>query len=121
MKTTNQIDREANEKKAKEIATIDAGDGRKIFSGECYYAALEAMQWKDKERKELWRITRNHYQEWAEEQIAKEKQKLIEKACEIISHKVENYINFYGDNDYSFDKQGFIKHFKESMKGEQQQ
>lgn len=45
-------------------------------------ATVEAMQWKDKERKELWRITRNHYQEWAEEQIAQEKQQWIEKACE---------------------------------------
>lgn len=43
--------------------------------------ALQAMKWKDKERKELWRITRNHYQEWAEEQIAQEKQKLIDEAC----------------------------------------
>lgn len=42
----------------------------------------------------------------------------IDKACKIISDKVENYINFYGDDDYSFDKQGFIKQFKEAMKGE---
>lgn len=48
---------------------------------ECYHSAMEMAQWKDKERKELWRITRNHYQEWAEEQIAQEKQKLIDEAC----------------------------------------
>lgn len=61
--------REANEKKAKEIATIDAGDGRKIFSGECYYAALEAMEWKDEQHKKQRCIIRNHYQEWAIEQL----------------------------------------------------
>jgi hypothetical protein len=42
---------------------------------------MEAMQWKDKERKELWRITRNHYQEWAEEQ----ERQLIDKLREVLS------------------------------------
>jgi hypothetical protein len=51
------------------------------------------------------------------EQLAFEKglEFAIEKACKIISEKVGNYINYYGDNDYSFDKQGFIKKFKEAM------
>ena len=82
MKTTNQIDREANERKAREIAEKIVGNNHYSYFDDFKQCALEAMQWKDKERKELWRITRNHYQEWAEEQIAKEKQKLIEKACE---------------------------------------
>lgn len=66
------------------------------------YGAITMGVWKDEERKELWRITRNHYQEWAEEQIAQEKQKLIEKAC-------EKYCNCCGNayiacRRYNYDK-----------------
>ena len=106
MKTTNQIDREANERKAREIANDNCThicladcSAESYFSSEndCYKAALQAMKWKDKESKELWRITRNHYQEWAEEQIAKEKQQLIDKAMKVIcngcAQKVECEFN----------------------------
>lgn len=105
MKTTNQIDREANEKKAKEIATIDAGDGRKIFSGECYYAALEAMEWKDKERKELWRITRNRWQEWAIEQITAFAQHLNKRGafrddlCMDFEHEAQSFIEIQNNKE----------------------
>lgn len=81
----------SNARKAREIANDNCThicladcSAESYFSSEndCYKAAMQAMKWKDEERKELWRITRNHYQEWAEEQIAQEKQKMIEKACE---------------------------------------
>ena len=62
MKTTNQIDREANERKAREIANDNCThicladcSAESYFSSEndCYKAALQAMKWKDKESKEL--------------------------------------------------------------------
>lgn len=105
MKTTNQIDREANEKKAKEIATIDAGDGRKIFSGECYYAALEAMEWKDKERKELWRITRNRWQEWAIEQLTafavhlQKRGAFRDDLCMDFEHEAQSFIEMQNNKE----------------------
>ena len=127
MKTTNQIDREANERKAREIANDNCThicladcSAESYFSSEndCYKAAMQAMQWKDKERKELWRITRNHYQEWAEEQIAKEKQKLIEKACE--EHCNCCGYAYMACRRYNYDNlhcRHYIK-FKNAMKGE---
>jgi len=72
---------------------------------------MQAMNWKDKKRKELWRITRNHYQEWAEEQIAKEKQKLIEKAVEYIKIHTLKTMS-------SRDINNIIVDFKQVMEGE---
>lgn len=87
-----------------------------------YNAALQAMALKEKERKELWRITRNHYQEWAEEQIAKEKQKLIDKACEFIeNHGFIYHIDFPNLAAVAFHyshKDALIEDFKKEMKGE---
>ena len=122
MKTTNQIDREANERKAREIAEKIVGNNHYSYFDDFKQCALEAMQWKDKERKELWRITRNHYQEWAEEQIAKEKQKLIEKACEFIeSHGFVYHVDFPNLAAVVFHyshKDALIEDFKKEMKGE---
>lgn len=77
-----------------------------------YGACMEAMQWKDKERKELWRITRNHYQEWAEEQIAQEKQQLIDKAAEWLRMTMD----FFNNGEFNTEK--FVNDFKQAMKGE---
>ena len=114
MKTTNQIDREANERKAREITEQSAylsdfpHDKKSVM-----YGALEAMKWKDKERKELWRITRNHYQEWAEEQIAKEKQQWVEKAVDFISKRFYIGIN----NRVISNLIELIRDFEQTMKG----
>lgn len=74
------------------------------------YGAITMGVWKDKERKELWRITRNHYQEWAEEQ----KQQLIDKLEDWLANNVCNAYNFRGD-DIS---QTFINDCIKAMKGE---
>jgi hypothetical protein len=125
MKTTNQIDREANERKAREIANDNCThicladcSAESYFSSEndCYKAAMQAMKWKDKERKYLWRITRNHYQEWAEEQIAQEKQKLIDKACEWWKNEFKTHeMNYKDSKDWYNSK---VERFKQAMKGE---
>ena len=79
-----------------------------------YDAAMEMAKWKDKERKELWRITRNHYQEWAEEQIAKEKQQLIDKLEDWLANNICTAYNFRGDNISATFMNDCIK----AMKGE---
>lgn len=112
MKTTNQIDREANERKAKEIAEKIVGNNHYSYFDDFKQCALEAMQWKDKERKELWRITRNHYQEWAEEQIAQEKQKLIDKAADWLRMTMD----FFNNGEFNTEK--FVNDFKQTMKGQ---
>ena len=76
-------------------------------------AAMQAMEWKDKERKELWRITRNHYQEWAEEQIAKEKQKVIDEACK----RLENF--FAPDGSIVPENIRLLRDLQRVIKGEQ--
>ena len=62
---------------------------------ECYQSALEAMDWKD-------------------EQFEKEKQKLIDEACEWI----EKLMVASGNYD-AYDIQENLKDFKQAMKGEQ--
>ena len=63
-------------------------------------AALQAMKWKDEERKELWRITRNHYQEWAIEQITAFAQHLNkcgafrEDLCMDFEHEAQTFIEY---------------------------
>ena len=86
-----------NMEMAQEFAQDRGHDNQSIT--EAFVAALDMADWKD-------------------EQLRAEKEALIDKACKIISDKVGIYINFYGDNDYSFDKQGFLRQFKQVMKGE---
>ena len=69
----------SNARKAKEIANDNCThicladcSSESYFSSEndCYNAAMQAMQWKDKRHKQDRRIIRNHWQEWAIEQLA---------------------------------------------------
>lgn len=112
----------SNEQKAREIANDNCThicladcSAESYFSSEndCYNAAMQAMKWKDKERKELWRITRNHYQEWAEEQIAQEKQKFIDKCKEFCDRQtIGEYYNrreIFQIDKYIDDMLNFIK------------
>jgi hypothetical protein len=100
-----------NEEKANEIARDMLPYNNAEYHA-CYNSAMKAMEWKDKERKELWRITRNHYQEWAEEQIAQEKQKLIDEACEWLA-KNDSYAK---PTHLQVDR--LREHLKHKMKGE---
>ena len=113
----------SNEQKAIEIANDNCThicladcSAESYFSSEndCYKAAMQAMKWKDKERKELWRITRNHYQEWAEEQIAQEKQQWIDKLEDWFANNICNAYNFRGDDISATFMNDCIK----AMKGE---
>lgn len=95
-----------NEEKARELA-IDDFLNRENINPARYTAAMEMAKWKDK-----WRITRNHYQEWAEEQIAQEKQKLIDKAAEWLRMTMD----FFNNGEFNTEK--FVNDFKQAMKGE---
>jgi hypothetical protein len=97
----------SNEEKAREIANdccthICLADcsAESYFGSEndCYKAAMEAMSWKDKERKELWRITRNRWQEWAIEQLTAFAQHLQKHGafrddlCMDFEHEAQSFI-----------------------------
>lgn len=86
----------SNEEKAKELATRWKAKG--LPYNAIYDTAIEVMQWKDKERKELWRITRNHYQEWAIEQLAafavhlNKRGAFREDLCMDFEHEAQSFI-----------------------------
>lgn len=108
----------SNEEKANEIANAFfienvSAENEQLIREMLNKASFDAMQWKDKERKELWRITRNHYQEWAEEQIAKEKQQLIDKLEDWLANNICTAHNFRGDNISAT----FMNDCIEAMKG----
>lgn len=91
----------SNEQKAREIAEQSAylsdfpHEKKSVM-----YGALEAMQWKDKERKELWRITRNRWQERAIEQLTAFAQHLNKRGafrddlCMDFEHEAQSFIEF---------------------------
>ena len=100
----------SNEQKAREIAKklsihIDSfGDGDYEFDSQFYHtnkdAALQAMQWKDKQHKA-------------------EKQQWLEKACEWLKDNACHYhylkFNHYTqDYDFAFDTQKLIDDFKKN-------
>ena len=103
MKTTNQIDIESNELKARKIIEqyeTRYNDTRDLLWEDLEDIALQAMECKDEERKELWRITRNHYQEWAIEQITAFAQHLNkcgafrEDLCMDFEHEAQTFIEY---------------------------
>lgn len=117
----------SNEQKAREIANDNCThicladcSAESYFSSEndCYKAAMQAMAWKDKERKELWRITRNHYQEWAEEQIAQEKQKLIKRTVDWVQKEATKHIGFNAISEECSLSWDFTDLLVKAMKGE---
>ena len=90
-----------NEKKAREIVEqyeTRYNDTRDLLWTDLEDIAMKAMSWKDEERKELWRITRNHYQEWAIEQITAFAQHLNkcgafrEDLCIDFEHEAQTFI-----------------------------
>ena len=98
---------------------VDCGNSRCYdFGGDgyCfeYNKLMKLAKWKDARQKEQRRIIRNHYQEWAEEQIAKEKQQLIDKLEDWLANNICTAHNFRGDNISATFMNDCIK----AMKGE---
>ena len=89
-----------NEEKSKEIAQnnrinyyegdIGWGDRIKSSEEECYVSAMEMAEWKD-------------------EQFAKEKQALIDKACEWVTPYFKNLVGYYCSGE-------LIKDFEKALK-----
>ena len=89
-----------NEEKSKEIAQnnrinyyegdIGWGDRIKSSEEECYDSAMEMAEWKD-------------------EQFAKEKQALIDKACEWVTHYFKDFVGYNCSGE-------LIKDFEKALK-----
>jgi hypothetical protein len=89
----------SNEQKADEICK------KHIFDSNHFDCCMEMAEWKDKERKELWRITRNHWQEWAEEQLTafavhlQKRGAFREDLCMDFEHEAQSFIEMQNNKE----------------------